>query len=470
MTALDYKVSKTFTQFHHDDTFTRIVMGPVGSGKSVGCCWEVYLRALKQQPNKAGVRLSRWIIVRNTLPELETTTMATWKQWFGEQVFQGAKITGRAPYKQTIEHAHPSGDGTTLHLEIIFLALDGEDDIKKLMSLECTGIFFNELRFIDEAIFREASTRPGRYPRKLDGGPTWHGIIADTNPPDDAHWIYKLVEESKPSNLRMYYQPSGVSEDAENTGNLPPGYYQNMMIGKTQEWVNVYVHGKYGYMQEGKTVYQDVWNDDFHFAKKPINLIPARPLIGGIDASGRSPAAVVLQTTPKGQTQVLWELCGSDVGAVSFSKLLRQQIALEFPQNNIRWWGDPAGAFKTQNDERTYFEILRGEGIIVSPSPGFRTGERIEGVISILSRNIGGEPALLVGPECKTLRKGFNGGYRYRKIGTSGSAKYTPEPDKNEYSHPHEALQYAIAGTGELNKMKQRDNKDYKTYTYETNW
>jgi hypothetical protein len=75
-----------------------------------------------------------------------------------------------------------------------------------------------------------------------------------------------------------------------------------------------------------------------------------------------------------------------------------------------------------------------------------------------------------VGPECKTLRKGFNGGYRYRKIGTSGSAKYTPEPDKNEYSHPHEALQYAIAGTGELNKMKQRDNKDYKTYTYETNW
>jgi hypothetical protein len=268
----------------------------------------------------------------------------------------------------------------------------------------------------------------------------------------------------------MFYQPSGISEEAENKENLPKGYYENMMIGKSQEWVNVYVHGKYGYMQEGKTVYQDVWNDDFHFAKSKINLIPARPLIGGIDASGRSPAAVVIQQTPDGQLQVLWELCGEDVGAVTFSKLLRQEIALAFPQNNIRWWGDPAGAFKTQNDERTYFEILRGEGIIVAPSPGFRTQERIEGVISILSRNIGGKPALIVGPDCKTLRKGFNGGYRYRKIGSSGSARYTPDPDKNEYSHPHEALQYAISGTGELNKMKQRDNKDYKTYDYATNW
>ena len=470
MTALNYKASRTFSKFHHDDTFIRIVMGPVGSGKSVGCCWEVYMRALKQKPNSDGIRMSRWVIVRNTLPELETTTMATWKQWFGEGIFRGAKITGRAPYKQTIEHAHPTGDGTTLHLEIIFLALDGEEDIKKLMSLECTGIFFNELRFIDEIIFREACTRPGRYPRKVDGGATWHGIIADTNPPDDAHWMYKLVEEAKPSNVAMYYQPSGISKYGENRENLPDNYYENMSIGKTQEWINVYVHGKYGFMEEGKSVYKDTWNDDFHFTSEAISLIPSRTLIGGIDASGRSPAAVVLQSTPKGQVQVVWELCGEDVGAVTFSKLLRQEVASSFPHHNITWWGDPAGAFKSQNDERTYFEILRGEGLIVQPSPGFRTGERIEGVNSILSRNIGGEPALLVSAACKALRKGFNGGYRYRKIGSSGSARYTPDPDKNEYSHPHEALQYAIAGMGELNTMKQRKRSEYKMYSYATDW
>jgi hypothetical protein len=54
---------------------------------------------------------------------------------------------------------------------------------------------------------------------------------------------------------------------------------------------------------------------------------------------------------------------------------------------------------------------------------------------SILSRNIGGKPALIVGPACNRLRKGFNGGYRYKKIGSSGNARYTPDPEKNEYSH-----------------------------------
>jgi hypothetical protein len=37
-------------------------------------------------------------------------------------------------------------------------------------------------------------------------------------------------------------------------------------------------------------------------------------------------------------------------------------------------------------------------------------------------------------------------------------------------SNCHEALQYAVSGTGELNTMKARHRKDYKTHTYETNW
>jgi hypothetical protein len=68
------------------------------------------------------------------------------------------------------------------------------------------------------------------------------------------------------------------------------------------------------------------------------------------------------------------------------------------------------------------------------------------------------------------LRKGFNGGYRYKKIGSGGNARYTPDPEKNEYSHPHEALQYAIAATGEIQTMKNRTKTDYKVVEYDTNW
>ena len=41
------------------------------------------------------------------------------------------------------------------------------------------------------------------------------------------------------------------------------------------------------------------------------------------------------------------------------------------------------------------------------------------------------------------LRKGFLGRYQYRRVKIAGSAeRYHDEPEKNEYSHPHDALQY----------------------------
>lgn len=465
---LSYKASPTMAAFHRDDAFVRVVIGCLGSGKSVGSCWEIYMRALRQPVDKQGVRKSRWVIIRNTLPQLETTTMATWKEWFGPEKFAGADISGRAPYKQTIEQ--DLADDTKLRLEIIFLALDTDEDVKKLLSLECTGIWFNEFREISKPIFEAATGRVGRYPKKQDVGEFWFGIIGDTNPPDDGHWLYKMAEEIRPSNWSVYHQPSGLSPEAENLKFLPSGYYENMSIGKAQEWINVYVHGKYGYVQDGKTVYANVWNDDIHYAKGEIAVAPARQLIGGIDASGRSPAAVVLQVTPKGQTQCIWEFLGEDVGAVTFAQLLKRELAMKFPNNPIKWYGDPAGAFKTQNDERTYFDILRGEGILVMPSSGLRTNERIEGVTSILSRLIGGEPAFLLGRDCNMLRKGFNGGYKFKKVGGGSSVRFMPDPEKNEYSHPHEALQYAIASMGELRTMRNRTTSDYKTYSYDTQW
>ena len=46
------------------------------------------------------------------------------------------------------------------------------------------------------------------------------------------------------------------------------------------------------------------------------------------------------------------------------------------------------------------------------------------------------------------IRKGLQGGFCYRRIQVSGD-RYTDEPDKNEYSHPVEALEYALQGEGE---------------------
>lgn len=55
----------------------------------------------------------------------------------------------------------------------------------------------------------------------------------------------------------------------------------------------------------------------------------------------------------------------------------------------------------------------------------------------------GGKPQLQVHSRCTMLRKGFLGRYQYRRVKISGSAeRFHDEPDKNEFSHPHDALQY----------------------------
>ena len=52
----------------------------------------------------------------------------------------------------------------------------------------------------------------------------------------------------------------------------------------------------------------------------------------------------------------------------------------------------------------------------------------------------------VIDPSCSVLRKGFMGGYRYSRVQVSGTERYREEPDKNEYSHPHDALQYLALG------------------------
>ena len=70
--------------FMKSNCFVRGLRGPVGSGKSVTCAIEIVRRAIEQQVSPDGTRKSRWLVVRNTQPELKTTTIKTWLDWFPE--------------------------------------------------------------------------------------------------------------------------------------------------------------------------------------------------------------------------------------------------------------------------------------------------------------------------------------------------------------------------------------------------
>lgn len=453
--------------FMKDDTFFRGIRGPVGSGKSVGCCIEVFRRALGQNKGPDGIRKSRWAIIRNTNPQLRTTTIKTWLDWFPEEDW--GKFTWSVPYTHHIK----KGD---IDLEIIFLALDRPEDVKKLLSLELTGIWINEARELPKSIIDACTMRVGRFPSMRDGGPTWTGVIADTNAPEEDHWWPIMAgevpipdhiprEQAKmlvtPENWRFYTQPAGMEEvrneegeledyvpnkSAENQANMMKSYYPNLIQGKTKSWIDVYVMNRLGHIQDGKPVYP-MFAPDVHVAKEEIPVAAGVPLYVGVDF-GLTPAAVFGQKV-RGRWMLHSEIVAIDMGIVRFAEVMRNELATRFAAaGEVIIYGDPAGDFRAQTDESTPFHILRGAGLRAFPTHSNSVDLRLEAVSSQLTKMVEGKPALLIDRRCPTLIKGFESGYAYKRMEVSGE-RYADKPDKNMFSHVHDAAQYLFLGAGE---------------------
>jgi len=460
----DGEVLKSFMK---DSTFFRGIRGPVGSGKSVGCCVEVFRRALEQKKGADGLRKSRWAIIRNTNPQLRTTTIKTWLDWFPESDW------GRFHWSVPYTHHIKKGE---IDLEVIFLALDRPEDVKKLLSLELTGIWINEAREIPKSIIDACTMRVGRFPSMRDGGPSWSGVIADTNAPEEDHWWPIMAGEVpvpdhipreqakmlvKPDNWSFFTQPCGMLETkdeegeiqdykenpkAENQKNILGNYYSNLIRGKTKSWIDVYVMNRLGHIQDGKPVYP-MFAGEVHIAKEEIPVAANTPVYVGIDF-GLTPAAVLAQKV-RGRWFVQSEIVAIDMGIVRFAEVLRQELATRFSAaSEVIIYGDPAGDFRAQTDESTPFHILRGAGLRAYPAPSNSVDLRLESVSSQLTKMVEGKPALLIDRRCPQLIKGFEGGYAYKRMEVSGE-RYADKPDKNMFSHVHDAAQYLFLGAGE---------------------
>jgi hypothetical protein len=461
----------TLKKFMKSDDFFRGLRGPVGSGKSVACCIEIFRRSLLQQKNAEGKRKSRWAVIRNTNPQLRTTTIKTWLDWFPEDTW--GNFAWSVPYTHRILVGE-------LDVEVIFLALDRPEDVKKLLSLELTGVWVNEAREIPKSIIDACTMRVGRFPSMREGGASWYGVIADTNAPEEDHWWPIMAADVpvpdhisrdealmliKPDNWSFYTQPPALLENkgkdgfitgyednmkSENKKNLTEKYYNNIIRGKTKGWIDVYVLNKLGSIEEGKPVYHS-FKEELHITKNKIDLIPGQPIWIGVDF-GLTPAAVFGQRTTTGKWNIINELVCFEMGVIRFSELLRGEIAKLYKGYEVMIYGDPAGDFRSQTDERTPFQIMRNCGLKAIPAPSNDVALRIEAVDSTLSRLVDGSPGFNMSTDCINLKKGFNGGYHYRRLQVSGD-RYDEKPLKNRYSHVHDALQYLMMGAGEGRTM-----------------
>jgi hypothetical protein len=450
-----------------------IILGPQGSGKSVAAWMKIRRLMYEQAPDPDGIRRTKWIIVRNTYPELELTTLKTYRMWFPEEVW--------GPIRMTKPMTHVLRDGD-MESEIVFLALDSEEDIKKLMSLEYTGAYCNEIRYMDLNLFSEIKTRSGRFPQKdlKKGfpGASWHGVIADTNMPEAYHWLLLMfgitplpdwLDKERRGALRrpegwvLYRQPPGLLEfendrgeieyrenpAAENQEHLKQSYLE-VIQGKTRSWINANILLRPSPDQQGMPIHP-MFSRSAHVAREPLRWSEHAPVSVGLDF-GRMPALVAGQFI-SGRWYVLFELVGENMGATTFAPIARRELVRRFPNAVFRIWGDPSGDYRGEQGEETAFGIFRNNGLMVQVPPnggGNRFSVRKEAVETVLNRQVDGRSGMLIDPTCYMLIGGFEGGYHYKRLKTSGGVAYAAEPDKsNAYSHPQDALQYMLLGEGE---------------------
>lgn len=265
----------------------------------------------------------------------------------------------------------------------------------------------------------------------------------------------------KPDNWSFYTQPAGMVEKkseegeiedylpnsaAENCANMLKSYYSNLIRGKTKSWIDVYVMNRLGHIQDGKPVYP-MFAADVHIAKEEIPIAAEVPVYVGIDF-GLTPAAVFAQKV-RGRWFLQSEVVAVDMGIVRFAEVLRHELSTRFAAaSDVIIYGDPAGDFRAQTDESTPFHILRGAGLKAFPAPSNSVDLRLESVSSQLTKMVEGKSALLIDRRCPQLIKGFEGGYAYKRMEVSGE-RYADKPDKNMFSHVHDAAQYLFLGAGE---------------------
>jgi hypothetical protein len=408
--SLIYQPPPTVERFMLSDARFRFITGPVGSGKSMGMIMELLRRARQQRPDSNGVRNTRFALVRNTLAQLRTTVLPDVQQYLNPMVryfVTDATIQVRAPLE----------DNTTINSDWIMIPLETREDIRRLLSMQLTGAWLNELREIEYEVVSGLMERIGRYPSKINGGPTWHGLIADSNPGTTDSPYYEHFILNPVPGWEIFQQPSGLSPYAENLENLPANYYENAMSGASEDRIATQIRSEWGTSNAGQAVFRSSFRPDVHVRDMVTVINPHRPVMIGMDF-GRTPCALIGQVDFLGRLLVFEEVTSEDMGLRQFvNEQLKPRLFVE-PYLGKRSFvvGDPAGAYKSQLAEENAFDVLKSAGFAAYPAVTNDIPPRLLAFEKLLSAFPGGEPAIQISRQgCPTLVRALASQYRYRK-------------------------------------------------------
>lgn len=293
--TIEFNPPKSLWPFIQSTKFASLVCGPYGSTKTSAGIMKIAYMAKRVAPCRDGIRRSRAVWVRNTAEQLMDTSIPDFLKWFPDGEAGSFVKTGKRFWLRFDD----------VECEVLFRGLDDANDVRRLLSLQLTFGIMDEFREISPAIYEALTGRVGRYPdgMMVPHRPEWgvtergdpvQGCVTDTGAPADAVWgmsnppdadtYWEELLSNPPENVHVTIQPSGLSDEADWLHFLKPDYYKNLAVGKSQDWIDVYIHAKFGKSLSGQPVFPG-FVPDFHVAKGPLTPVisTAHPLIIGMD-------------------------------------------------------------------------------------------------------------------------------------------------------------------------------------------
>ena len=459
--SIDYTPPLTIRSFIRSHKTSQLfynwIIGPVGSGKTTALFMKLIHLAKKQAPSQDGIRRTRAVVVRNTMPQLKDTTLVSWGYWFKDGIAGKWNATDKI---FTLKYAD-------VVCEVLFRPLDTPDDVARVLSLEINFAILDEFVEIPKPIVDALSARLGRYKQPDGTLVTIWGMWGSSNPSTEDNWWFdylhgdamlKWTADADEFNRRKaehvmrygstpnaiyFHQPSGFSEQAENLENLPGnrGYYSQAAKGKSDAWVKQFIEAQWGFSIAGQPVVPQ-FREEVHVARRPLQWNKHKPLIVSLDPGIAGSAMLLWQDDYDGRINIYRELVQEGYGA---QRLIEERLIpvlrQDFHGAEVIIVPDPAAANRTPTDEGSVVKIFK-RYFQVEVESNNRFPLRLNAIEHFTSKLIQGTGAVQIDPRgCPVLIRALKGGWRYtadlKKDILKGS-----QPDKNPFSHVGDAFGY----------------------------
>jgi hypothetical protein len=473
-----FKPDKTDIRAFRSDASILFLSGPVGVGKSSLVLQKIAQFVATKMLPVDGIRRARVLVVRQDLPKLETSTMAVLKEWYGDEV----KFHGN--YPKTAELKIHNFDKTVSIIEYVMKGFpDSPSEIYDNFSgVPANVLWINEVQtYSTPDIVEVGFQRMGRY-LKREQGNQGHGlVIADYNPPSNAHWIADWYN-NPPDKVSMDAPISGLeahdvkivspfkvefinwpapfipehTEEGELTGykvNPEADYFYKQPSGisywlkilqslsKSPNKIRTNILGEFGYRSDGVPVYDGVYNERMHVLDGAVDIDHDSVLYVGCDPSGFRGAAAFMQEDSRG-LNILGGIAGDSAESISFYELLHDYIIPWLVRHDVDFDSvvfvlDPANH---RNDAKmTPRDECIQAGFVAYNAPSNDIEARIEALRYFFLRS---KIKISNVPDTLLIRQGLAADYYWKKAGAN-TLGLKPKPEKTRpFSDLIESIQY----------------------------